>query len=121
MLLWFALVRLRGRAGPPRGPWIGEAELARVYLRLDQLLKRRGYPRGPGQTPLEYLAYLEQYWVHQQGRAAALPLVRRLTETFVAARYGPDPVAEETVRAQTRRTTLLGRRSADGLPGAGPR
>jgi hypothetical protein len=53
-----------------------------LYVAVLQLAARRGYPRRPGQTPHEYAAEV----------GGRLPQARdalgRMTETFVAVRYG---------------------------------
>ena len=62
-----------------------------LYLTALAYAARRGHPRRPGQTPDEYAAEL----------AAQLPIadpaLDRMTELFVAVRYGKEPVAREAV------------------------
>ena len=78
-----------------------------AYVQLCRLLRRRGRPRRPSQTPLEFLASLES----AQGASAPAPQARRgrpaphspdmlapvraLTDLFLAARYAASPVSEE--------------------------
>jgi hypothetical protein len=63
--------------------------IVRAYVGFLSTIERRGFLRRPSQTPAAIAAHL---------RAPAIPL-RRLTELFVAARYGPDEPVEGDVRA----------------------
>jgi len=70
--------------------------IRRIYAQTERLAARRGYPRGPAETPYEYRAAL----------ARAFPAldseVQRITEAYVAVRYGDvpeDPAALSAVRA----------------------
>ena len=62
-----------------------------LYVAALRLAARRGYPRRPGQTPREYAAEV----------SARLPQARdalgRMTETFVAVRYGGHPADDSHV------------------------
>ena len=62
--------------------------VVRAYLAFLSAIERRGFLRRPSQTPSTIAAQL---------RAPAIPL-RRLTDLFVSARYGPDEPAEDDVR-----------------------
>jgi hypothetical protein len=53
-----------------------------LYVAALQLAARRGYPRRPGQTPHEYAAEVGAR------RPQARDALGRMTETFVAVRYG---------------------------------
>ncbi len=94
-------------------------ELVRTYVRLCLFLRRRGLPRHPAQTPLEYLAFLEEHWDHREG-AAALPLVRALTGQFLLARYSPTPVSEEMARAAQEQLTAVRQAAKGKWPGPSP-
>jgi hypothetical protein len=63
--------------------------IVRAYLGFLSAIERRGFVRRPSQTPTAIAAHL---------RAPAIPL-RRLTDLFVSARYGPDEPGEDDVRA----------------------
>jgi len=104
-----SLLQYRSLEALPAATRNWRGEMTRVYLRLCRLLRRRGYPRHAAQTPLEYLAFVEQHWVPRANGAAALPWVRTLTEEFVIARYGPGPVTEGTARAAHDTLTALRR------------
>ena len=114
----FLLLRLRGlrprlalvaAAGPdPR------ALVVRSYALLLAFLRRRGQPRQPSQTPLEFLAALRTLSAppprpHPSRAArrarttadslqAALPAIASLTQLFLLARYSPAPVSDESSR-----------------------
>jgi len=60
-----------------------------LYLSALAYAARRGHRRRPGQTPAEYAAELAAHL------PAADPVLGRMTELFVAVRYGEEPVAPE--------------------------
>ncbi|MFB3880793.1 MAG: DUF4129 domain-containing transglutaminase family protein [Armatimonadota bacterium] len=79
-----------------------------AWMRLTRLLARRGLPRHPSQTPLEYLEAVGAR-VQGSGFRAPAPSVRQelapalaplhsLTGLFLLARYSPQPVTAETAR-----------------------
>ncbi len=101
-----------------------------AYVQLCHFLRRRGRPRQPSQTPLEFLAALEagaspaqplregeaqragapvpissRAGIRQVRRTspAGLAAVRDLTGVFLLARYGPGPVSEETAQLAARK------------------
>ena len=104
-LCFAVLLAWRARLGPGlhgRGKADPRAIVLRAYARLCHLLARRGTPRHPSQTPLEFLAALESAAAGSlPERSLPLPAeslapIRALTEIFIPARYGPGPVTEET-------------------------
>ena len=111
--LIFGLIRYwRARLGPavPSREKAGPRQIVlSAYARLCHLLARRGRPRAPSQTPLEFLAVLEsatraadQWRVHVLP-PQSFPPIRALTETFVRARYGPGPVGDELAQVAVQR------------------
>jgi hypothetical protein len=78
----------------------------RAYARLTRALARRGRPRRPSQTPLEYFHQVERGARERapmgRGRFAplstphALTAVRALTDLFLLARYSHHPITPET-------------------------
>jgi hypothetical protein len=116
----FGVLRLRGalwreHGSADRGHLDSAARgiVLRTYADLSRLFRRLGHPRLATQTPLEYLASLEDLGRDDQvggkdGRARRRAMIasvlagaRALTQLFLLARYAPDPVSEESaVRAQ---------------------
>ena len=87
--------------------------VGRCYWQFLSLLRRRGLPRRPSQTPLEYLAALKAAPAGSGPSplpAAALSPAAAITEVFVTARYGPGPVTDVHVAAA--RAALQGVRTA---------
>jgi hypothetical protein len=94
-------LRARARMDP-------RAAVVWAYVQLCQLLHRRGNVRRPSQTPLEFLASLESAQTASKQRPQALRRrpaspppdilapVRALTDLFLAARYSPSPVSQDT-------------------------
>jgi hypothetical protein len=82
------------------------AIVLRAYARLTRAFARRGRPRRPSQTPLEYLHQVERGARERapmgRGRFAPLPTphaltaARALTDLFLLARYSPHPITPET-------------------------
>ncbi len=74
------------------------SRISRAYQRFLSLLRRRGLPRHPAQTPLEYLAAVREAAGSERSpipSPSALSPAAALTEVFVTARYGPGPVTED--------------------------
>jgi hypothetical protein len=69
--------------------------VVRAYADLCRLFRRRGHPRLPSQTAIEYLVDLDSV----EEIAPAIVPVRLLTDLFLLARYAPEPVSEATARA----------------------
>jgi len=94
--------------------------VGRCYWQFLSLLRRRGLPRRPSQTPLEYLAALKAVPAASGPSPlppAALSPAAAITEVFVTARYGPGPVTDDHVAAaraalQAVRTAFQSRRVA---------
>jgi transglutaminase-like putative cysteine protease len=82
------------------------AIVLRAYARLTRALARRGLPRHPSQTPLEYLQSVgragRRLPARRRGRSApaltlhAVGAIGRLTDLFLLARYSPHPIGPET-------------------------
>jgi hypothetical protein len=69
-------------------------ELVRYfYLSIARRAAQAGQPRGPGQTPYEYQSTLDERFPDLE------PDLKGLTEAFVAARYGRQPVQEGEAEA----------------------
>ena len=66
------------------------------YDRMCRRLAKRGLIRHPWLTPLEYLHLLDKYSTKV---GAAHQPAKELTRLFIASRYGPGEVSEETVAA----------------------
>ncbi|UCC69445.1 MAG: transglutaminase domain-containing protein [Armatimonadota bacterium] len=107
---------LRGRARRD-----ARAAVLWAYDQLCWLLGRRGRPRRPSETALEFLAFLESpAAASPRGRsrelpAESLPPVRGLTEIFMRVRYGPGPVTEETADLALRRLAEVRRALRRGV------
>jgi hypothetical protein len=110
LLFWRRSRRLRSGAGLDRDD--PRSQVIRTYARVTRLLARRGSPRRPAQTPLEYLAALEAgpplsaKPKRPLPQAALVPL-RSLTAVFVQARYGPTPVGAAAAAAAAAHVTEL--------------
>ena len=108
---WWQRVRdmaaLLGRYGPGER-FLAAVSVYNIYLNLLRWAEDQGYPRRPVETPYEHLARLTRAF---PDLAADF---RRITEAFVAARYGDltvDPAAMEALRqawAHIRTTTAEG-------------
>jgi hypothetical protein len=83
--------------GAPSGS-DAQSAVIRAYRQFLLLLRRRGLPRRPSQTPLEYLQSLSAEPVPAISSLGFAP-ARQLTQVFLAARYGPGPVTEEQLSA----------------------
>lgn len=111
IIIYFLWRRHRSRLPTLSGP---RGAIITTYAKLNSLLAKRGRPRHPSQTPLEYLTALEsevgatplaagrsstkQKRIRPLPPASLTPL-RALTNLFLDARYGPGPVAPETAEA----------------------
>ncbi|MFW6050688.1 MAG: DUF4129 domain-containing protein, partial [Myxococcota bacterium] len=73
----------RRRRSPPRDPAVV------LYRRLDARLRRAGRPRPPSVTPRAHALQLEQ-----EGHPHA-PVVREVTEAYLAARYAGRPLTPD--------------------------
>ncbi len=74
------------------------SRVSRAYRQFLSMLRKRGFPRRPTQTPLEYLAALrDAVRAHSEPglSSTALSPAAALTGVFVAARYGRGPVSEQ--------------------------
>jgi len=115
VLLVYRVLRSR-RIAAGRAPLAGQdarTAVGRCYWQFLSLLRRRGLPRRPSQTPLEYLAALEAALVGSHRPPlpqAALAAAEAITEVFVTVRYGPGPVTHDHVA--TARAALQGMRAA---------
>lgn len=101
--VWIALLALLVVVGlgwswrrlyrPRRPP---EDRAVRLYRLLDRRMRRAGHPRNPSVTPLAHLRHLEA-----EG-APGTPIAREVTEAYLAARYGGEPLDAPTARRLTR-------------------
>ncbi len=71
------------RSGEPGA----DAEIRQAYRRMSHWLGKRGWPRQPAETPLEYAARLAPEWPDPGADLATM------TRTYIAARYGGAPEA----------------------------
>ena len=76
--------------------WSGTLSVRQIYARLQSAATRRGYPRAPQQTPLEYLEVLSQAMPHLRTDFAAI------TSAYIEARYSPLPASAPSVAAAAR-------------------
>ncbi|MDH4179028.1 MAG: transglutaminase-like domain-containing protein, partial [Armatimonadota bacterium] len=120
-----AVRRAGGRSLRGRARRDARAAVLWAYDQLCRLLGRRGRPRRPSQTALEFLASLESpAAASARGRsrelpAESLPAARSLTEIFMRVRYGPGPVTKETADLALRRLAEVRRvlrRGGSGQP-----
>jgi hypothetical protein len=92
---------LRQLRGPDLGSMPARQAVVALYLAALRQASRRGFARRTGQTPSEYARALAAQ-VPEAGDAA-----EELTETFVVARYGAEPVdAADVEHARTLRQRL---------------
>jgi hypothetical protein len=84
------LATLRGKA-----EWSGTLSVRQIYARLQAAATRRGYPRAPQQTPLEYLDVLSRAMPHLRTDFAAI------TSAYLEARYSPMPASAPAVTSAT--------------------
>lgn len=75
--------------------WTGTLSVRQIYARMQLLAARRGYPRAPQQTPIEYLNVLSQAMPPLRADFAAI------TSAYIEARYGPMPASAPAVLAAT--------------------
>jgi hypothetical protein len=82
---------LRALAGRPE--WRGTLTVRQIYVQLQVVAGRLGYPRAPQETPVEYLSVLSE----------AMPNLTAdlqcITSAYIEARYSPMPVTAPTVMA----------------------
>lgn len=123
--LWQSwMQRLQRPAQPDHDPYLsltGEVENRRairsLYQALLSLAERRGLPRKPPQTPLDYGATLETAYPADTGAW------QTLTEAYMSARYAERPPSDEEVdRARQAWAHLAPRLESDpdGLNRDGP-
>jgi Domain of unknown function (DUF4129) len=95
-------------AGRPE--WSGSLTVRQIYVRLQVVAGRLGYPRAPQETPVEYLSVLSRA---MPGLTADLECV---TRAYIEARYSPLPVTGPAVVAANEAWKRLeaGFRSAGG-------
>jgi transglutaminase-like putative cysteine protease len=74
-----------------------------LYLRLCQILAKRGLARAPHEGPTAYRARLMQQWSGSERRDGSTPAtheaVLRFLEVYSNARYGPRPVSLATLKS----------------------
>jgi hypothetical protein len=75
--------------------WSGTLSVRQIYARLQSAATRRGYPRAPQQTPLEYLEVLSRAMPHLRADFAAI------TSAYIEARYSPLPASAPAVTSAT--------------------
>jgi hypothetical protein len=107
-ILWvLRILRLRRRG--VKGAWPQEvASVRRTYRQMMRWASRRGHPREPAQTPMEYLKTLVAVLPDSGGDLGLI------TGEYVRARYGLDPPSGEEVHEVERAWWRL-RRSGRGL------
>lgn len=76
--------RLLSRLGIARR-WRTAASIRRVYADMCRVAAAAGYPRGPAETPYEYLDTLHSLWPEN------LPETSLITEAYIRVRYGEIP------------------------------
>lgn len=64
-----------------------------AYARMEQMGRRRGYPRSRSQTPYEYRRYLSEAFPGGEAH------IKTITEAYVGIRYGELPENERKVEA----------------------
>lgn len=64
-----------------------------LYQQLLAVLARKGYPKHPAQTPLEYASWLQQY--HSIAEAE---VIDELSQGYIGWRYGGKPLNLEQMR-----------------------
>lgn len=60
--------------------------MARLYEQMLGVLKEKGYPKHPAQTPLEYVQVSRQ---HQSSEQA--DIIEEISQAYVSWRYGENP------------------------------
>jgi hypothetical protein len=66
--------------------------IAQIYLRMLRMLRRRGFEKAPGATPLEFLRVVQRDW------DAASRFVQPLTDLYCRVRFGQDALTAEEIR-----------------------
>lgn len=95
----FLVMRRRRRAAPGAPgmrPSPAGSDAVRLYRRLEDGMRRAGHPRAAGTTPLEHARRLRERAV------AGWDLVEKITERYVDARFGEQPLAPTELRALER-------------------
>ncbi|MDQ3928337.1 MAG: DUF4129 domain-containing protein, partial [Chloroflexota bacterium] len=73
--------------------WSNTVSIRRIYARLEMAASKIGYPRRPGQTPLEYQSILAS------AISAHRPEITEITSAYVQSRYSPRPASESAARS----------------------
>jgi hypothetical protein len=73
-----------------------EREATRIYRRLLRLLEKKGWSRGKGETPMEFIRELPP-------ENAIAPQLDEITGLYYAARFGPDRNAPEKLASALER------------------
>jgi hypothetical protein len=84
--------RLLRRLGLARR-WRTAASIRRIYSEMCQRADTAGYPRGPAETPYEYLDTLSALWPDNLSEASLI------TDAYIRVRYGELPETEEELQA----------------------
>lgn len=84
--------RLLQRLGIARR-WRTAASIRRIYGDMCHAAAAAGYPRGPAETPYEYLETIYSVWPDNQTGTALI------TEAYVRVRYGEIPETEDELQA----------------------
>ncbi|MCH7705945.1 MAG: DUF4129 domain-containing protein [Chloroflexi bacterium] len=77
--------RIARRSGYPKA----DMEVRELYAHLLQETREAGFPRKEWQTPFEYLETLKRHITPERDE------LERITEDYVAVRYGEEPVTDE--------------------------
>jgi transglutaminase-like putative cysteine protease len=88
-LIYYALRPAWCRRTKPLAPQDHRGHVVRLYHQMGAFLRRRGYPRQPGQTPREYLTHLARTAPLEPALSRSL---EDLTTIFHAARYSRAPI-----------------------------
>jgi hypothetical protein len=83
--------RLMARLGFARR-WRTAASIRRVYGEMCRSAAAAGYPRGPAETPYEYLNTLYSVWPDNHSDTTLI------TEAYIRVRYGEIPETEKELQ-----------------------
>jgi hypothetical protein len=83
--------RLLARLGFARR-WRTAASIRRVYSDMCRSAAAAGYPRGPSETPYEYLSTLYSVWPDNRSETTLI------TEAYIRVRYGEIPETENELQ-----------------------
>ena len=73
--------------------WRTAASIRRIYGDMCRAAAAAGYPRGPAETPYEYLETIYSVWPDNQSDTALI------TEAYIRVRYGEIPETENELQA----------------------